>query len=170
MPVVNKSYRAVERQWLAEFLAARHPGVNVQFEKRMHYENPSAIARGPGGSPTGEEGRTIARLDAWVVLPSSIEIWEASQWFHWGKMAQLEHYRDLLPNTWEGKTQVHVPVTWHALSSHARREIAAACSKAGIEYAVYLPTWLHDHQIESEQLGAARRQQFIERSATTTSS
>jgi hypothetical protein len=165
MPTVNRSYRAVERQWLGEYLQIRHPGVQPDFERRLHFESPSAVVRGPSGSPTGQEGRPIARLDAWVSFPSVIEIWEAAQWFHWGKVAQVEHYRDLLPRTWEAHTQIHVPVTWHILTSHHRREIAEACAKANIEYNHYLPEWLRLHQIEVEELGAARRRQFAERSA-----
>jgi hypothetical protein len=165
MPVVNRSYRSVERQWLGEYLAQLHPTVTAFYEKRLHYEHPSAIARGPGGSPTGTEGRAVARLDAWIELADEIEVWEAAQWFHFGKLAQEEHYRDLLPRTYEGKHQVTKPVRWFALTSHARREIRDACGKAAIEYHVYLPDWLREHQIESQMLGEARRRQFQEEAA-----
>jgi hypothetical protein len=162
MPIVNRSYRSVERDWLFEYLRQLHPTISAFYERRLHYEHPSAIVRGPGGSPSGTEGRAVARLDAWIELADLIEVWEAAQWFHAGKLGQLIHYRDLLPRTFEGRHLVHKPVRWFALSSHARREIRDACIAANIEYHVYLPAWLREHQIEVEALGAARRRQFQE--------
>jgi hypothetical protein len=165
MPIINRSYRAVEAEWLNEYLTQLYPGVSKFPERRLHYEHPSAIVRGPGGSPTGTEGRAVARLDAWIELADEIDIWEAAQWFHAGKLGQLIHYRDLLPRTYEGKYQVTKPTRWFALTSHGRREIADACAAAGIEYHVYLPEWLRQHQIESEMLGEARKRQFQEEAA-----
>ena len=75
------------------------------------------------------------------------------------------HYRDLLPRSYEGKYQVTKPTRLFALSSHSRREIREACTAANIEYHVYLPEWLREHQIEVEALGAARRRQFAEEAA-----
>jgi len=163
MPATNRSYRAVERQWLNEYLALRHPGVRVQNEYRLHYDNPSAIARGPAVSPTGQEGSTIARLDALLEFPDHIEIWEASQWLHFGQLSKAEHYKKLLPETFEGKTYIHKLVTWHLLASHARRAIHEAAQASGFEYVVYLPQWLRDHQTIVEEEGAARRASFAQR-------
>ena len=170
MLTVNRSYRTVERQWLNEYLALRHPGARIQNEYRLHYQNPSAIGRGPGGSPTGQEGSTIARLDALVELANTIEVWEASQWLHFGQLSKAEHYRHLLPQTYEGRTYITKPVTWHLLASHARRAVKEAAESVGFEYNVYLPPWLEEHQKEVEAAGAARRATFAERAATQSGS
>jgi hypothetical protein len=170
MPTTNRSYRAVERMWLNEYLASRYPGVRIQNEYRLHYENPSAVGRGPGGSPTGQEGATIARLDALLELTSEVAIWEASQWLHFGQLAKAEHYKALLPETWEGRTLIHKPVTWHLLASHGRRAIQQAAAASGFEYVVFLPSWLEAHQTEVEAAGQARRLSFQERPAGSSSS
>lgn len=167
MPTVNRSYRAIERQWLNEYLLQRYPGVRIQNEYRLHYVNPSAIARGPGGSPTGLEGRTIGRIDGYLELPASVELWEASQWLHTGQLAKAVHYKDLLPRTYEGRELITKPVHWHLLASHLRQEIQETAVANGFEYNVYLPDWLREHQIQVQAEGAARRATFAERSQSS---
>ena len=162
MLTVNRSYRAIERRWLNEYLVQRYGSIHIDNEKRLHYTDPSAVRAAASGSTDPGAGKAIARLDAWLVFADRIEVWEASQWFHFGQLSKTEHYRALLPHTFEYRSTALKVYTWHALASHYRREINDSAARVGIEYNVYLPAWLRAHQIETQQLGEARKLAFAE--------
>lgn len=160
MPLINSTYTAVERQWLAEYLLTYAPTGLVQFEKRLTRADLAAQQRlGPGVSPRSAS-RIVAKLDAWVDLPGEIQLWEAKRHAPVKGVYQLVDYKEGLPNTWEGVNEAIKPLSFHLLAEHAQGRAEELAAKWGIQYHVYLPDWLRGTELAAMERGEERRLAF----------
>lgn len=157
MPTVNASYNPVERQWLAEYLGQLAPLAAIQFEKRLTISDVAAQrALGRGVKPRAGS-RIVAKLDAWVVLPNEIQLWEAKRRAPVAGAVQLHGYQLVLPNTWEYANEVFRPLSYHLLVEHFQQRAELLASEYGIHYHVYLPDWLKAVEVAAMAKGEARR-------------
>jgi hypothetical protein len=163
MPLINSSYTANERQWLGEYLATYAPGAIIQFEKMLTRADLAAQRRlGQGVSPRSAS-RIVAKLDAWVDLPTEIQIWEAKRHAPTRGVHQLVDYREVLPTTWEGANQAFKPLTWHLLVEHSEGIAEQLAAKWGIFFHVYLPDWLKGVELAAMQRGEQRRLEYLDK-------
>lgn len=167
MPVVNASYNPVERQWLAEYLGQLAPLAVIQFEKRLTISDVAAQrALGRGVKPRAGS-RIVAKLDAWVVLPNEIQLWEAKRRAPVAGVVQLHGYQLVLPATWEGQNQVYLPVSFHVLVEHFQQRAELLAAEYGIHYHVYLPDWLKGIEVAAMAKGEARRLAYEQKISQT---
>lgn len=163
MPIVNRTYRHVERGWLEEYLAPRYPEQKIQFEVRLTRVDPEVIAR-QQGKVSGRFGAAIlAKLDALIELPDRFDLWEAKQYAGFTAISQLQQYAFVWPRSFEGKRGALKPLTLHLLASHHNRAIEEYAAAHHIEVAVFLPQWLRDHQMAVQAEGLARRNAIAEK-------
>ena len=161
MPVVNRTYRHVERQWLTEFLTQFRAGAKVEYEKKLTRPDPVGRAAMSGTTKPRAAAVIIAKLDAFIALPDHVEIWEAKQYPYFAAVSQLLQYAQTWPHSSEVKGFESLPVELHLLASHDNATVRNSAAANGVEWAQYLPDWLRVHQLQVQREGADRRAAYL---------
>lgn len=157
MPLVqNRSYTLRTTRLLSEYLAANYPQYPRFFEFRLGALNPATVASlGPGVSPRIALSQN-KYVDAVVVLPAEIQLWEAKRQVDAYALGQLTGYGSRAPHTpgwakWAGRA-----ITLHLLAAYDDAEDHALATSMGIDVVIYAPAWFTASQMSAAAAGAAR--------------
>ncbi len=155
MAATNRQYRKFERPWLTEYLSGRYKHVVFEYEKPVILPPASDLVRPGDHVSPAYGGVKIARLDAYHLWPDHQTIWEARRNPQVGVIEQVQRYARLWAASALGQASASLPIHLHLLVDRDNAMLRAEALAAGIEWAIYLPTWLASEEAATADKQAA---------------
>lgn len=130
-----RAYIPREKRMLVEWLARTHPKV-------MQWRN-VRLGPIPHGNPAFNTVRRYA--DAVLLDNNVVYIVEASVMPDYTKIAQLELYESMFPETPEFSSVAHLPIKKVFLTSMLDKYTKDLAESKGVDYEVFTPAWIKDY-------------------------
>lgn len=152
----NRTYTLRTTRLLSEYLAAYYSSATKIFEYRLGALNPQILATLAPGVKPGAAGITRGYVDALVVLPQEVQLWEAKNKVSDAAIGQLQGYAAEAPASVGWAQYAMKKLTLHLLAAYDDPGAHQRATAAGIEVVIYNPPWYSASQMATEQTAASR--------------